>query len=516
MGWFSKRNADKPAQNEAAPDARRSQTFVGVKKASRMFEATKQDRLNGDWLSMPVTAEWLIRQHQRILVARSREQSVNNDYARAFIRLCRQNIVGPKGVVLQAQSRDPSGALDTLANDAIESAWSKWGHRDSCDVAGVRSWRMIQLAAVESAARDGEFMFRKIYGKDAGPFGFALQVLDPQRCHPQYDRFDLEGESFIRAGIEFNKYGRAIAYHFTVAKESDAFYNYSYAGLHYHRIPADEIIHGFLPDFVGQKRGLPWMATGLFRMKQLNGFESAAVVNARIGASKMGIIQWKEGHGPEIDDEEAAAFEMDGDPGSFPVLPEGAELKEWNPQYPSGEFAVFNKAMLRGIASGLGVAYNNFANDLEGVNFSSIRQGALDEREHWKELQEWLIESLCMPVFEAWLPRVLLAGKITVKGRPLKAERVDRYSEVAWQPRRWAWIDPQADVNAAVTSKNNLLMSPGQIIREQGKDASQVWREIAADIEEMRKAGIPEDYIKASILDKNLGAITQAASTAKE
>ncbi|PUE21856.1 phage portal protein [Limnohabitans sp. MMS-10A-192] len=496
----------KPTDSRAVAKPR----WAPVRAAMRMFDGAKQDRLSGDWLTHPVTSEWLIRMHQRVLVARSREQAVNNDYAKAFVRMCRQNIVGPKGVMLQAQSRDESGKLDTLANQAIEAAFVKWGHRNSCDVAGVQSWRSIQASAVISAVKDGEFMFRKITGKDAGPFGFALQVLDPQRCHPQFDQYDLPDGSFIRAGIEFNKYGRPIAYHFTVAKESDSFYNYSYAGLHYHRIPAEEIIHGFLPEMVGQKRGLPWMATGLFRMKQLVGFENAAIVNARIGASKMGVIQWKEGRGPDLDDEELEAFEMTAEPGEFPVLPEGAELHEWNPQYPSGEFATFNKAMLRGIAAGFGVLYNNLANDLEHVNFSSIRQGTLDEREHWKEMQEWLIEALIQPVFEAWLPRALLGGHIQVKGRPLKAERIDRYSVVSWQPRRWQWIDPRADVDAAIAAKNQMLLSPGQIIREQGRDPSDVWREIAADIQEMKAAGIPEEFIKAAILDKNLQATVQA------
>lgn len=508
MALFDFLKPSKPALADEKPEAGRK--FSPVRAALRMFEASAQDRMTGDWLATPVTAEWLIRKHQRILVARAREQAVNNDYGRAFVRMCRQNIVGPKGVALQAQSRDDAGKLDTLANQAIEAAFEKWGHRSNADVAGAQSWRQIQASAVQSAVKDGEFMFRKIYGKDAGPFGFALQVLDPQRCHPQFDQYDLPGGNFIRAGIEFNAYGRPIAYHFTVAKESDAFYNYSYAGLHYHRIPAEEIIHGFLPEMVGQKRGLPWMATGLFRMKQLLGFENAAIVNARIGASKMGVIQWKEGRGPEFEDEaDLANFEMTAEPGEFPVLPEGAELHEWNPQFPSGEFATFNKAMLRGIAAGFGVLYNNLANDLEHVNFSSIRQGTLDEREHWKEMQEWLIETLVQPVFEAWLPRALLGGHITVKGRPLRPERIDRYSQVSWQPRRWAWIDPRADVDASVVAKNNLLQSPGQIIREQGRDPSDVWREIASDIAEMKTAGIPDDFIKAAILDKNLAATNQ-------
>lgn len=497
----------KPAERSAAGKPK----FTSPRSVMRMFEGAKQDRLTGDWLTMPITAEWLIRMHQRTMVARSREQCANNDYAKAFLRMCRQNIVGPKGVMLLAQSRDDKGALDTLANQAIEDAWGKWSHRDSCDVAGILSWRGIQSMAVQQAAKDGEFMFRKIYGKDAGPFGFALQVLDPQRCHPQFDQYDLPDGAFIRAGIEFNKYGRPVAYHFTVAKESDAFYNYSYAGLHYHRIPAEEIIHGFLPDMVGQKRGLPWISTGLWSLKQLHGFEDAAIVAARVGASKMGVIQWKEGRGPDdYSDDDLKNFEMSTEPGEFPVLPEGAELNEWNPQYPSGEFAVQVKAMLRRFSAGAGVLYNNLANDLEGVNFSSIRQGTLDEREHWKELQEWLIEALIQPVFEAWLPRALLGGHIAVKGRPLKAERIDRYREVSWQPRRWAWIDPQADVQAAIASKNNLLQSPGQIIRESGRDPSDVWREIAADIEQMKAAGIPDDFIKAAILDKNLQATVMA------
>lgn len=482
----------------------------------RMFAGAKSDRLTSDWMTHPVTAEWIIRQHQRVLVARSREQAANNDYAKAFIRMARQNIVGPKGVMLQARSRDDKGALDTLANQAIEAAWDKWGHRNNCDVSGQQSWRSIQAGAVQSAVKDGEFMLRKIYGKDAGPFGFALHVLDPQRCDPAYDQHDLPGGRFIRSGIEFNQYGRPLAYHFSVQKESDASYDYSYAGHNFVRIDADEIIHGFLPEIVGQKRGLPWVATGLFRMKQLVGFEDAAIVNARIGASKMGVIKWRDGHGPDLDDEELESFEMSAEPGEFPVLPEGAELQEWNPAYPSGEFAMFNKAMLRGIASGFGVLYNNLANDLEGVNFSSIRQGTLDEREHWKEMQEWLVETLVQPVFEAWLPRALLGGHIAVKGRPLKPERIDRYADVSWQPRRWAWIDPRADVQAAVMSKNNLLQSPGQIIREGGRDPSDVWREIAADIAEMKAAGIPGDFIQAAILDKNLQASVMAKTQTQQ
>src|SRR5690606_31265005 len=212
-------------------------------------------------------------------------------------------------------------------------------------------------------------------------------LIDPQRLPPDYDVARLPNGGFIRHGIEFNRYGRPMFYHFGSNDESDSQY-YQVAGRGYIKVPAENIIHGFLEELVGQRRGLPWSSTSLFRLHHLAGFEDAAVQNARASASKMGFIQYENGFGPECEDDQAV--EIDAEPLSFHELPEGARIAEWSPNYPTGEFAVFNKAMLRGAAAGWGVLYNNLAGDLEGVNFSSIRQGTLDERDHWLDLQQWL------------------------------------------------------------------------------------------------------------------------------
>jgi lambda family phage portal protein len=455
---------------------------------ARMFTAAEDSRLTSGWGGTPLTADQIIDRNQRVLVARSREQSANNDYGRSFLRMARQNIVGHQGVQLQAQSTDEKGKLDTLANQAIENAWFDWSKKQHCDVTGKMSWRSIQAACVNSAAKDGEFMLRLVFGRDAGPWGFSVQMLDPQRCPVDMNDKNLAGGEFIRHGIRFNRFGRPLSYFFSTVDEREA--DYRHGGKHYVEVPADQIVHGFLSDMVGQKRGLPWMATALFRMRQLGAMEEAAIVNARAGANKLGFIKWKDGFGPEMDDGEELM--VDSQPGEWQVLPEGAEVQETNPNYPNGEFEPFMKRALRRMSAGFGVLYNNLSSDLEGVNFSSIRQGTLDEREHWKDLQEWLIEQLVQPVFDAWLPRALLAGRILVKGRPLRAERIDRYSVVTWQARRWQWIDPRADVQSAVDSKNNMLTSAGRIIREQGQDPQTVWAEAARDVRAMIDAYVAE------------------------
>ena len=498
MGFLDRFRRSKPAPQPDESTKKRG--FVPANAAKRMFDGARVDRLGTAWPTQPQTADDIIKKNQSVLVARSREQAANNDYAREFMRLCRTNIVGPRGIILQAKSIDSANKLDTQANEAIELAFDAWGKKQNCDVTGKQSWRAIQMACINSAAKDGEYMVRMVFGADAGPWGFALQMLDPQRCPVDMVEDRLPNGNFIRFGIEFNHYGRPIAYYFQTTDDSAD--NYIWAGKDFVRVPAAEIIHGFVEDIVGQKRGLPWMATGLFRLRNLGGMEDAALVNARVGANKMGFIKWADGTGPDWDDPEN--YYVESEPGEFEILPEGAELQEWNPQYPNGEFAIFSKQMLRGIAAGFGVAYNNLANDLEGVNYSSIRQGTLNERENWKELQEWLIESLHQSVFEAWLPRALLSGRITVKGRSLKPERIDRYSQIEWQPRRWSWVDPQADVKAAETMKNNMLQSPSRIIREMGYDPDAVWRESASDVRRMIDnyvaQGISQDMAEKLVL----------------
>lgn len=506
--------------SEAKPRSKRSFSSANS-VVNGMFQAAASDRLNANWPSMPLPADEIVRRNQMVLVARSREQAINNDYVKAFLRLCRQNIVGPQGVVLQASSKGADGKLDQAANQAIEAAFDLWGKRKTCDVSGKRSWRAMQAQCVNSLARDGEYFIRKVYGADAGPWGFALQFIDPQRCPVSHDVYDLADGRFVRHGIEFNKFGRPLAYFFTIIDEDQEFYNYTYFGARFLRIPADEIIHGFKEDITGQKRGLPWTATSLFRARNMKGFEDAAVINARVGAAKMGFIKWQEGQGPDPDDEDDEIF-IDAEAGTFPVLPSGADVVGWSPNFPNNETAIFSKLQLRGMAAGFGVLYNNLANDLEGVNFSSIRQGTLDERENWKGEQQELIEMLHEPVFEAWLEIALLKRLIAVKGRPLPAEKIEKYAEVQWQPRRWQWIDPRADVDAAVKAKESLLMSPGQIIRESGRDPLTVWKEIASDIEMMKAAGIPDEYVKASILPEQFkvnvnaeaGEIDETAKTA--
>ena len=121
--------------------------------------------------------------------------------------------------------------------------------------------------------------------------------------------------------------------------------------------------------------------------------------------------------------------------------------------------------MLRAIASGMGVSYNTLCNDLEGVNYSSIRAGLLDERAFYKEIQGWFKEQFLNQVFSEWLKLMLLNPNIK-----LPAEKFEKFNNFTFIPRGWQWVDPYKDMQANKLAIEQGLRTRQQIIAEQGGD----------------------------------------------
>ena len=264
----------KKQQSEAEPPKPKQ-------RMARHYNAAKTDRLTGNWHTNPTPINQTIMMQLQALRARSREQYANNDYARKFVSMVKNNVVGPSGIVLQANIRSQKGRSDTAASDAIEKAWKRWMKRMHCDVSGLNSFVNIQNLAMSSMAIDGEFLARKIKGRQAGQYGFQLQLLDPELLDPTYHD-ELPGGNYVLMSIEYNSVGKPVAYHLIERNQHRV--NEELRKKR-HRIPADEIIHLFISEHAQQRRGIPWMSTALLRMKNLSGYEHAAVVASRIGAS---------------------------------------------------------------------------------------------------------------------------------------------------------------------------------------------------------------------------------------
>lgn len=450
--------------------------FRGPKRhAKRRFEGAQYNRLTHSFAQSARSINAELRGDLDALRRRSRDLAKNEPLVRKYLSMVASNVSGSSGFKLQCRVSE-GGKADQLANDAIELAWLDWGRADTCDVSGRLSFQDMTRAVIKAVARDGEAIVRIRLDID-NAYGYALQLLDIERLDTMMNREGSATQNAVMMGVEVNQDGRPVAYHLVTQ-----FIGRDITSRKTERVSADQIIHLFMTDDPEQVRGIPWMHASMIRIHHLKGYEEAAIIASRVGAAKMGFFTTPDGDGtPLADGEDDAGIPYtEADPGQFGVLPEGTTFEKFDPDYPHQMYAEFVKAAKRDIGSGINASYHSLANDLEGVNFSSIRSGTLEERDEWMLIQGWLIGQFLDRVYDGWLRVSLLNGAIkTITGTALPAIKYQKFRAHEFMGRRWQWVDPLKDINASVMALENGLASPYTIAGQQGVDAEDVLDDIA-------------------------------------
>jgi lambda family phage portal protein len=352
-----------------------------------------------------------------------------------------------------------------------------------CEASGRHSFPDFTRLVIETVARDGEALILRRRGA-ANAFGYELKIIEIDRLPVERNETLKDGNSVVM-GVELNPDGRAVAYHLNLGKLGSG------QSIMLTRVPAEDVLHIYRPMRPEQHRGLPWMTPVMSGLKMLAGYEEAAIVAARVGAAKMGFYTSPDGTAdPLADDQVEGEFYQDAEAGAFAVLPPGYDFKAWDPDYPHQGYKDFVQARLRAIASGLGIAFHTLANDLSDVNYSSARSGTLEERDNWVVQQNWFISSLLRPVFMDWLAEALKKGAIVLPtGNALPVVKQDKFAAHEWQGRRWTWVDPLKDIEAARLAIKTGIASPQMIAAQSGVDVDDVLQDIARFEQRVEEVG---------------------------
>lgn len=450
----------------------------------RDYAAAGTSRLLSDLVDSNRSADSELYPVIRRLRNRSRELARNNEYVKKYLELMKDNVVGKKGFSLQVKALDPNGALDMEGNQEIEAAFAMWSRVGRCTVDGKMSLTDLQKMVVEGLARDGEVFIIKHRGA-AFRDSFALEIIEPDQVDEQKNENHPNGNQ-IRMGVELDRFKRPVAYHVLTNHPGDYDYTSIKTGPKHIRIPADRVMHIYMPLRPGQTRGEPWTSASIPALKHLHGFREAAVINARVSASKMGFFSSNTGDAFPADEYEDNIPQIVAEPGTFHQLPDNVTFSSFDPTFPSGEFDDFHKSVLKGVASGLGVSYTSLANDLEATSYSSIRQGALEDRDRYQGLQEFFIEHFMRPVFESWLESAMEMGAVSV---PLR--QYAKFATAAtFRGRAWQWVDPAKEMRAAIEGMKSGILSLQDVAANYGKDTEELLAQIVRDKALMDQFGV--------------------------
>ncbi len=464
---------------------------VSANSYKRGYEAAKRDRLHGGW-GYQQSANAEIRSALTALRDLSRHIAINNDYGKRFLAMLKNNVVGPAGIRLQALPLLPDGSVDVPDAQLIEREWKRFCKAGVCTVDGRLSITDALRLAIEATAKDGEVLIRHYDGWKGNSHRYAFKIVEADLLDENHNLPATQDRGQIRMGVQLDAHGRAVKYHLFEHHPGDDMPAYSRK--RHQVLAADQLSHLYLVERPGQVRGVPWMVTPSKRMHMLDGYEGAELTASRAAASKMGFFKSRDLEGytgdgdveSETDDagRERKVPVMDFEAGTFEDIGD-SEFVPFDPTHPTAQYDAFVKAILRGIASGLGVSYVALANDLKGVSWSSVRYAAIDDRDLYMALQGFLIEHMLDDIFRHWLKNAILSGAL-----PLPIDKRAKFENVAWQPRRWKWVDPVKEANANKAELEMGLNSPQRIARDSHGDFEEILDEIAEARQMAEKKGI--------------------------
>lgn len=375
---------------------------------------------------------------------RARNLAVNNPWAANGIDNLVTALVGT-GITPVAK------IIDKQARRAANATFKKWAK--TCDAEGLTDFYGLQARAALSLVIDGEAF---VYLKETSN-GLKLQIIPPEQIGNQFANTAESVGSLagVIGGVRFNEAGERIAYQVRLNPNTSVITE----------IPAQDMVHLFMPLGAGQVRGVSWLAAVLLKLTDLDALEDALLMGFKIAAMHMGFLTDLNNTSATVYDgtQTGTSLESALEPGTLKVLPAGVDVKFNSPSQAqqSVEFAALE---LRAVAAGLQMPEFLLSGDMRGANYSSMRSALVSFRQRIERIQ-----------YQIFIPQFL--DKVWARVMFLSNEEI----ECEWFPPALPWVDPLKDVQAQQSEIEAGLTSRRHAVARRGYDVEDLDDEIAAD-----------------------------------
>lgn len=508
----------------------------------RAFAAAQNTHLTSDWNNIYSTLtnsmqSGLVRVRQRC-----RELSMNDAWVKKYLYSLEKNVVGPDGFILRnnateqvwdSQNKEYKKVYDKAANRIIQEAWEDWCLPNHCSVTEDISFRELTSLILKTMAVDGELLVKPVRSKD-NKFSYSLQIIEADYLDESYN--GVYNGNIVIMGVEMTPERKPVAYWLRKVDPYIALLYGAFISQDRVRIPIyDEngfiqIKHFFVKEHPSQVRGISWFAPVMIRIKMFSGFEEAILVDARLSANKTIKYEYEgDSSGDEINEANVPGAEVNitsdnkkdpakliqpSEPGKPLIVPRGMKAGTVDYKSPSGKEGDFQKWALRGIASGLNLAFITLANDYSDVNYTSSRTNLLEERDTWKQLHAWCRDHLLNWNFAEWLKMALLTQNV-----PLPASKFQKFNKPWFQGRAWKWVSPKDEAEAVLLMLSNDAWLFEEFLAENGWTLEEWIDKKKAEKELFEKNNLPypgTNYKQIKPIDKSEPQNGKAKSIPKE
>lgn len=430
------------------------------------YNAGDIGRSSEGWVPVNAKAEQVNQLQRDFVRARTRHAERNSDIVAGLLGILERNIVGT-GFRVQAATDDEE------LNTVLEDVFGDWQKPGNCEVTGTLAFWEICKMNVRRTEVDGGILLVKTYaGNKRFPFQLQIREVDDLDSNGVLKY----GENAIVNGIEVDRKQRPIAYHFKVFSADGWFTGKT------ERILAKDVYALWKKSLPSQIREFSPLAPAISRLNDTEEYLETISIKEKILASLAAFIKRAlptKGLGrgiPELIenkeyDPKTGYKRKKITPGMLMDLQPGDDVTAVVPSGQATNTKELTTLFQRLVGAGQGLSYESTSRDMSEVNYSSARQGLLEDQRTYADWQKWLIDHFLSKVYEEVITCAVLSGEVSI---PDFWQNKDKYLKHRWIEPGWSWIDPMKEANA-----NKISIATGQdnlanICARVGYD----WREI--------------------------------------
>ena len=402
---------------------------------------------------------------------RSRHRHIirNNGWAKRAVEAVVKHSIG-EGI-----RPAPLGPVEQ--NKKIKGLWKDWAETTKCDFYGKTNFYGLQEQMMRAVVEGGDaiVLLRKTIPEN-GELPIKLQLCEGDLI--DHTQNGLNEQGVARLGVQYSKEGELLGYWLYNSHPGDiGFYAQGLRQSEF--FPKNDVLHVFEVLRIGQARGVPFGVASFMKLSDFSDYEDAQLNKQKVASCFTAFITGSEvpievdERGNPINDPIERL-----EPGIIERLGMGETIEFANP--PSvGDYDNYSTRILQGIASAYGITYEMLTMDYSRVNFTSGRMAKIDVTSNFKSWQyNMFVPQFCDPVWDWFMDACIVSGKLN-----------DRFSS-DWTAPRIQQLDPVRETRARIEAIGAGLTTLSEVIREDGREPDEFFKEYKDDLERLIKLGI--------------------------
>lgn len=426
-----------------------------------------------------------------LLTSRARDLVRNNPICSKVLRQLVTLVIG-QGLHTYAAAEGNNDEDLTDFNEESDKWFERWAEEEA-DWSGEHSlWDLQRLAFQEMVEVGCSFLLRLQKRTESRIVPLSYQLLEYEQLARDVDRVLPNGGRIVR-GIEYDRVGRKVAFHFYDVHPYDTVH--PVPGMPYDttRVPASRVIHNFIPSRPSATTGVTWFAPLIQPSRDVDWYLGNELTSAAESALLTLIYKTADRNNTigTLDDETHRHNPVTWGHATVATIGADDDIQVAESNRAGRNAKDFLELLYMQLSMGSGLSVNRLLGDPSRANFASIKAAHQDDARMIVPVQEHQIRKQALPVRREFTRQAIGMGVITSVDSTRYLRARARFDALEWGTPGTGEVDTAEDAPAAIDRMRSGLTTYPE---ECAKRASN-WKKNIRQMARVNKYAVDQEVV---------------------